>query len=41
MKRRFMLCITAAAFAAGAWVPAFGQQAITLHGAVQLSLIHI
>ena len=39
MKRRFMLCITAAAFAAGAWIPA-AAQTITLHGASQFNDDH-
>ena len=38
MKRRALLCI-AAALAAGAWIPAFGQ-AITLHGASQFTDDH-
>ncbi len=40
MKRRFMLCITAAALAAGPWIPATAQQAITLHGASQFADDH-
>jgi TRAP-type transport system periplasmic protein len=39
MKRRILLCLTAAALAAGAWIPAFGQT-ITLHGASQFSDEH-
>jgi tripartite ATP-independent transporter DctP family solute receptor len=39
MKRRTLLCVTAAALAAGAWIPAFAQ-GITLHGAVQFADDH-
>jgi len=39
MKRRTLLCIAAAALAAGAWIPA-AAQSITLHGASQFSDEH-
>jgi TRAP-type C4-dicarboxylate transport system substrate-binding protein len=39
MKRRILLCLTAAALAAAAWIPAFGQT-IILHGASQFSDEH-
>jgi len=39
MKRRTLLCLAAAALAAGAWIPA-AAQSITLHGASQFSDEH-